>query len=252
MAKNHLSLRLVSKRKKQADAKQIHQYIIIKWSYTFMIYIICIGLFMFINAFKNQLGIHFFEFIPFGGPLIYMRSILFISIIIGIFRNPEILYGMPNFNRNSIETSNGNKTILNKTTFIPELHYLPNTTLTENQLNSYVSVVKEFMEGNAKPFINYDFNIRTLAQGTGIPQHHLAFMFRYHGEETFVDFRNRYRLNEAIRKLNNQEHKAKTLEGIGKESGFASRITFFNVFKKNTGMNPSEYIEKVLDKDKNI
>jgi AraC-like DNA-binding protein len=60
-----------------------------------------------------------------------------------------------------------------------------------------------------------------------------------------VDYRNRHRLNEAIRKIQNSEFKKKTLEGIGQESGFASRITFFNVFKKHTGMSATEYIEKL-------
>lgn len=152
-----------------------------------MYYCIAIVGFIFLNTFRQYLGIEFFDFIPFGGPLFYLRCILFSMILIGLFKNLEVLFGLPNFNKNIMEERGRQKII----------------------------------------------------------QHQAAYFFRYHFMEGFVDYRNRHRFNEVLNKIHQGEYKKKTLEGIASESGFASRITFFNVFKKHTGMSASDYIEKM-------
>jgi AraC-like DNA-binding protein len=40
-----------------------------------------------------------------------------------------------------------------------------------------------------------------------------------------------------------------SMEGIGKSAGFAYRSTFYSLFKKETGLTPVEYFEK-LNKNK--
>jgi AraC-like DNA-binding protein len=69
-------------------------------------------------------------------------------------------------------------------------------------------------------------------------------------KESFVDYRNKHRLSEAINKIQRNEYIEKTLEAIGRESGFSSRTTFFNVFLKQTGLNPTEFIERMNNQKK--
>jgi AraC-like DNA-binding protein len=166
-------------------------------------------------------------------------------ILIGLFKNPEVLFGLPNFNKNIMEEREGQKIIKHQAAFNPEKYYSPISTLTKSQVDQYATILSNYMEGPEKPFTKHNFNIKDLSNGSGIPQHHLAYFFRYHFTEGFVDYRNRHRFNEVLNKIHQGEFKKKTLEGIASESGFASRITFFNVFKKHTGMSASDYIEKM-------
>ena len=241
----YYSLVLVRKRKSQLNASQTHQYVIYQWARSFIFYCIAIVGFMFLNTFRQYLGIQFFDFIPFGGPLFYLRCILFSFILIGIFKNPEVLFGLPNFNQNILAEREGHKRVYQQKGFNPERYYNPNSSLSKAQVDEYVQILSSYMEGPTKPYTKHNFNLKDLAEGSGIPQHHLAFCFRYHMAEGFVDYRNRHRFNEALRKIRQGEYKKKTLEGIASEAGFASRITFFNVFKKHTGLSATDYIEKM-------
>ncbi len=241
----YYSLKLIATRKKQLAPDQAHQFIIHQWAKSFMYYCIAIVGFIFLNTFRQYLGIEFFDFIPFGGPLFYLRCILFSMILIGLFKNPEVLFGLPNFNKNIMEEREGQKIIKHQAAFNPEKYYSPISTLTKSQVDQYATILSNYMEGPEKPFTKHNFNIKDLSNGSGIPQHHLAYFFRYHFTEGFVDYRNRHRFNEVLNKIHQGEFKKKTLEGIASESGFASRITFFNVFKKHTGMSASDYIEKM-------
>jgi len=241
----YYSLVLVRKRKSQLNASQTHQYVIYQWARSFVFYCIAIVGFMFLNTFRQYLGIQFFDFIPFGGPLFYLRCILFSFILIGIFKNPEVLFGLPNFNQNILAEREGHKRVYQQKGFNPERYYNPNSSLSKSQVDEYVQILSNYMEGPEKPYTKHNFNLKDLAEGSGIPQHHLAYCFRYHMAEGFVDYRNRHRFNEALRKIRQGEYKKKTLEGIASEAGFASRITFFNVFKKHTGLSATDYIEKM-------
>jgi len=61
----------------------------------------------------------------------------------------------------------------------------------------------------------------------------------------FNDFINKYRI-EAIKKaFENGEHKKSTLLGIAFDCGFNSKATFNRAFKKNTGLSPKEFLEKL-------
>ncbi|MBQ9646006.1 MAG: helix-turn-helix transcriptional regulator [Prevotella sp.] len=53
---------------------------------------------------------------------------------------------------------------------------------------------------------------------------------------------NEYRIREACRRLNDQEHYGNmTIEAIAESVGYKSRTNFAAVFKKATGLSPSEY-----------
>lgn len=61
----------------------------------------------------------------------------------------------------------------------------------------------------------------------------------------FNDFINNYRI-EAIKEMfYNSEHKKSTLLGIAFDCGFNSKATFNRAFKKNTGISPREFLEKL-------
>ena len=65
----------------------------------------------------------------------------------------------------------------------------------------------------------------------------------------FKELINTFRINYAIEKIESFYLDKYTLESLAQLSGFTSRITFFNVFKKEKGISPSEYWNKIKEKE---
>lgn len=63
--------------------------------------------------------------------------------------------------------------------------------------------------------------------------------------QTFTQYVNRYRLNEAIRLLGDSRTDL-PLKAISAQVGFSSMTTFYKMFRDNIGMSPKEYREKAL------
>lgn len=60
-------------------------------------------------------------------------------------------------------------------------------------------------------------------------------------DESFHTLLRHYRLDDAKRRLRDPSHDVFTIEGIGQMSGFGSRSTFHDLFRKETGMSPAEF-----------
>lgn len=60
----------------------------------------------------------------------------------------------------------------------------------------------------------------------------------------FNDFVNQFRIEEVKEMLQEGEHKRQTLLAIAFECGFNSKATFNRAFKKSTGQNPRDYINR--------
>lgn len=61
--------------------------------------------------------------------------------------------------------------------------------------------------------------------------------------ENFNAYVNRWRVQHAKRSLDQGQHLSSTIAGIGHASGFASKTSFYNAFKRIEGMTPSDYLE---------
>ncbi|MEL6943801.1 MAG: helix-turn-helix domain-containing protein, partial [Bacteroidota bacterium] len=59
--------------------------------------------------------------------------------------------------------------------------------------------------------------------------------------ENLSTYLNRYRVEDAKALLTDKEFESYSLLSIGLECGFTSKTTYYNWFKKITGMTPSAY-----------
>ena len=63
--------------------------------------------------------------------------------------------------------------------------------------------------------------------------------------DNFSVFLNEFRLKEAIRLMSDKQFQNRPLERIYGKAGFNSRMTFFRVFKKATGVTPTYYRKNI-------
>lgn len=60
---------------------------------------------------------------------------------------------------------------------------------------------------------------------------------------SFKTLLNKYRIDEARQLLVSDEYSNYSIEGIANEVGYQSRSAFYQVFKQNTGMTPTDYVK---------
>ena len=114
------------------------------------------------------------------------------------------------------------------------------STLTPERAERYVNKLVQCMK-EKKPFTDGDLNLQSLAATLSIPPHHLSQIINERLGQTFADFINSYRVEEAKQRLLDPAFKHLSLLGIAIEVGFNSKSSFNSVFKKHTNMTPSEF-----------
>ena len=84
-----------------------------------------------------------------------------------------------------------------------------------------------------------------LSKALQVPQHHVIYIFKIVLKKSFVDFRNDLRINYVLDAIKTGKLKHLTIEAISIEAGFASRTTFYAVFKKHVGITPGQYLNEL-------
>tara|TARA_R110000737_G_scaffold65537_1_gene93277 strand:- start:7518 stop:8180 length:663 start_codon:yes stop_codon:yes gene_type:complete len=88
-------------------------------------------------------------------------------------------------------------------------------------------------------FLEPELSLSQLALESGFSKHHLSQAINQCANKTFFDFINCLRVDHA-KFLLHDENKMNVLE-ISLASGFNSRSSFYNAFKKHTQLTPSQY-----------
>ena len=114
------------------------------------------------------------------------------------------------------------------------------STLTPERAERYASKLVQCMK-EKKLFTDGDLTLQSLAASLSIPPHHLSQVINERLGQTFSDFINCYRVEEAKQRLLDPAFSHLSLLGIAVEVGFSSKSSFNSVFKKHTNMTPSEF-----------
>ncbi|QKG57167.1 helix-turn-helix transcriptional regulator [Hymenobacter sp. BRD128] len=91
-----------------------------------------------------------------------------------------------------------------------------------------------------QPWLEPELTLAELAQRLHLHPAQLSKVINLGCGQSFSDFVNRYRVEEAQRKLADPRFAHYSLVGVALESGFNSKSTFNRVFKKFTGQVPGE------------
>ncbi len=116
------------------------------------------------------------------------------------------------------------------------------TRTADDKLNQIVERILAMME-NEKLYQEPDLTLQNLAHKLQFPSYQVSQAINDGMKKNFYDLVNGYRVEEAKRLLLNPKNKNYTILSVGFEAGFNSKTTFNTVFKKFTGLTPTDYRE---------
>lgn len=112
--------------------------------------------------------------------------------------------------------------------------------LQDAQKNKYIEKLQIYLK-KQKPYLDPELTLSQLSEEVNIPSYYLSQVINEKLEINFLDFVNGYRIKEAQAKLIDPKMNHYTILSIAYEAGFNAKSTFYTVFKKHTGMTPSQY-----------
>jgi AraC-like DNA-binding protein len=96
-----------------------------------------------------------------------------------------------------------------------------------------------------KPFLDPELSLSMLAKELKLSRSQLSQLINDGIGENFYDFINRYRVEEVKKLMADPEMAGYNLLGIAFEAGFKSKSTFNLIFKRFTGLTPTEYRKNI-------
>ena len=90
-----------------------------------------------------------------------------------------------------------------------------------------------------------NFSEPRLAELIGAKYNYVSQAINQQKDWTFSSLVTHYRIREACRRMNDTANFGNyTVEGIGQSVGYSSRSHFVKLFKKHTGLTPSDYMKQ--------
>jgi len=99
-----------------------------------------------------------------------------------------------------------------------------------------------------KPYLNPEVTLSNLAANIGITKYDLTHLLNDFIGQNFFSYVNEFRLNDVIKKLEDTSYDHLTIMSIAYECGFKAKSTFNGLFKQHTGLTPTEYKRKTVQK----
>ncbi|GAA5097516.1 hypothetical protein GCM10023210_32700 [Chryseobacterium ginsengisoli] len=96
-----------------------------------------------------------------------------------------------------------------------------------------------------KPYQKSDFSIKKLADLLDTNTTYISRALNIYGKKNFSTLVNEYRIAQIKDELAKNTHLKFTLEYVYSKAGFTKQPTFNRVFKEQTGVTPSEYLESL-------
>lgn len=92
-----------------------------------------------------------------------------------------------------------------------------------------------------KPFLNEALTLTDLANQVGMTRNQLSSLINNITGENFYTFINKYRVEEVKKLISQPKNMNFTILSLAHEAGFSSKSAFQAIFKKFTGITPTEY-----------
>ena len=112
--------------------------------------------------------------------------------------------------------------------------------LSEERAEEIMNALLELMDAEA-PYADSGLTLNKLADKLEISPHNLSEVINTKLNQSFFDFVNKYRIEKVKRDLTDSKKKHLTLLALANDAGFNSKSSFNSIFKKVSGVTPTEY-----------
>jgi len=221
------SMRLVSFYKNTANQLfSDYRHTNVSWLYSTIIFFIVV---MFIATLNGLLtSTSFIKYYLFAFNIVMLAVFFFvIQILMKALKRPDFL----SFNK---EQSSHGAFFLSKGI----LHERE-----KREKEKIIEIVLQYMKSN-KPYLEPELTLDQLALQVAIKPRRLSQAINEILQQNFFDFINRFRIEEAKRLLTNPSYKKTTILEVLYKVGFNSKSSFNTLFKKYTGLSPTEFRKK--------
>jgi len=114
--------------------------------------------------------------------------------------------------------------------------------LTDADAEKHLQKLLDYMTME-KPYLDGKLSMKTLSTSLDISTYHLSQVINERLDKNFFVFTNEFRVEEFKRLITSNKQQQFTLLALAYNSGFNSKSSFNNIFKKITGYTPTEYIK---------
>jgi AraC-like DNA-binding protein len=181
----------------------------------------------------------------FNNNYFWMVAIVWLAIFVKIILTPKILYGYNIINK-AIDA--GIENVILRGVWHIEGTVLPITSEKDRKLEekinlllmAYLHRIEEF-SFHTQAFRNPDFTLDDIAIPLNIPNSHINYIFKYHCNESFTDYKKIIRIHDATKLLEGGYLDNQKVESLAAAVGFSSYNTFIVAFKNITGVTTLEY-----------
>lgn len=186
-----------------------------------------------------------------GKTLTILQVSLWLIIFLKILISPEILFGLPKLAEKEFTQLHNNTFLLNNW-HIGEIDIAnqQDRKLKEKVDAKILELIDEieFLAKEKHFFRNQKITIVEMANELNIPVSHLVYMFKYHCNLTFTEYKTQIKIEDAQQLIESGFLTINTLESLAIEVGFSSYNPFFTAFKKLVGKSPNDYSMRVSKK----
>ncbi|SNT15276.1 AraC-type DNA-binding protein [Ekhidna lutea] len=112
--------------------------------------------------------------------------------------------------------------------------------LDEEELKAIYNKTIELIEAE-QYFLNKSLKISDLAKELSCNERYVSRAINKFSSGNFNKFINSFRIEHSKELLTGGKFDHYTIEAIADESGFSNKVSFYNAFKGDTGMSPTQY-----------
>ncbi|MEM9672361.1 MAG: helix-turn-helix domain-containing protein [Bacteroidota bacterium] len=119
------------------------------------------------------------------------------------------------------------------------------SSLTPTEATFHLKNIIRYMK-EEQPFLDCELKMDDLAQQLNLSKHAFSQIINDKLQQNFADFINHYRVEEAQRLLAKPANQQEKIISIAYDAGFRNKASFYNAFKKRTGVSPTQYRDRIL------